>query len=172
MHGIFWGKMGIKAVVFSLIMYAANTVSATPDESKGLLPPVKPSKTYLNLSKVLLLEKSDVTIKDKENKVKAVFTITNDSKENVTDVEIVCIFVDQAQKEQERETWIVHDTVKAQTTGISTMTKNKAISKNAIGTQCQIVDVKIVKTPPIAAPQGEEKESKGDASKAATKGNP
>lgn len=148
MNGIFLGKIGISAVVIGVIMSTASAFCATPDGSKAVLSPVKPSKTYLKLSNDIVLKKSDVTIMDKKKLVKAVFTIANNSKVNVKDIKIVCTFVDKNQKELDRETWVVLDTVRTQTSGLSTMTSEKVISKDAIGTQCQIVDVKIVKTQP------------------------
>jgi len=157
MNGIFLGKIGIQAVVLAIGMVAVNTFGATPNVSKGALPPVKPSKTYLKLEKEIVLDQSEVIVLDKEKKVRAVFAINNSSKVDVKDVEIVCVFVDKANGERDREKWVVKDTVKAQKVGISTQTIEKTVSNEAIGTQCQIVDVKIVTTPKDSIPHAETK---------------
>jgi hypothetical protein len=155
MNGKFWGNVGLSAVILCLVAFAVNKISASSSGVAGvLLPEVKASASAEELLHSVALVRSAVKIQKGTQMVDASFSIENTGGHDIKNISILCTLFDISGKEQGRDKWIVFDTVKSQGQGMFAFLDRKFISDSVVRSQCEIVDMQIVKAPLITVHRG------------------
>jgi hypothetical protein len=154
MDGKFIGKIAISAVIFGLGAFVFQTFHDTPDVASLLLPPMQPTVTAEKFADAVILTGSEVAVQQEGHMARAGFAISNDSNQDVKNIEILCILMDDTGTEQGRDKWVIYDTVKAHSDEVFTYTTKMYVSDLATSSQCQIVDVEEATAPLIAVHRG------------------
>ena len=155
MNGKFWGNVGLSAVIFCLIAFAVNKINASSSGIAGvLLPEITVSDSAEELLHSVALVRSAVKIQQGTQMVDASFAIANKGGHDIKNISILCTLFDAGGKEQGRDKWIVFDTVKSHGQGMFTFFDKKFISDSVVRSECQIVDMQIVKAPLITVHRG------------------
>jgi len=154
MDGKFMGKIAISAVIFGVGAFVFQTFQDTPDMTSLLLPPVQPTVTAEKFADTVLLTGSEVAVQQEGHMARAGFAISNDSNQDVKNIEILCVLLDDTGTERGRDKWVIYDTVKAHSDEIFTYTTKMYVSDLATSSQCQIVDMEEATAPLIAVHRG------------------
>ena len=155
MNGKFWGNIGLSAVILCLVAFAVTKFTASSSGIAGvLLPEVTVSDSAEELLHSVSLVRSAVKIQQGTQMVDASFAIANKGGHDIKNVSILCTLFDAGGREQGRDKWVVFDTVKAQGQGMFTFLDKKFISNSVVRSECQIVDMQLVKAPLITVHRG------------------
>ncbi len=155
MNGKFLGNVGLSVVLFCLIAFAVNKISASSSGIAGiLLPEVTVTDSAEDLLHSVALVRSAVKIEKGMHRVDASFSIANKGGHDIKNVSILCVLFDSSGKEQGRDKWIVFDTVKSHGQGMFTFADKKFISDSVVRSECQIVDMQLAKAPLITVHRG------------------
>lgn len=177
MNGKFWGNIGLGAVIVCLVAFAVTKISASSGVEGLFLPEVKVSDSTAELLHSVELVRSSVRVPQTGHIVNASFAIENRGKHDIKNISILCTLFNAAGKEQGRDKWIVFDTVKTQEHGMFTFSNKKFVSNSAVRSECQIVDLEVVKAPLFTVHRGsagraaEAGASHGDAAQQAGHGS-
>jgi len=154
MDGKFIGKIAISAVIFGLGAFVFQTFRDAPDATSLLLPPVQPTIIAEKLANTVVLTDSEVAVQQEGHMARAGFAISNDSNQDIKNIEILCVLLDDTGAEQGRDKWVIYDTVKAHSDEVFSYTTKMFVSDRATSTQCQIVDMEEATAPLIAVHRG------------------
>lgn len=163
MNEKFWGNIGLGAVIVCLVAFAVTKISASSGVEGLFLPEVKVSDSTAELLHSVELVRSSVKVPQTGHIVNASFAIENRGEHDIKNISILCTLFNAAGKEQGRDKWIVFKTVKSQDHGMFTFSDKKFVSNSAVRSECQIVDLEVVKAPLFAVHRG----SAGNAAGAA-----
>ena len=154
MNGKFWGNIVVGAVLVGLFAFAVTKISASSGVDSLLLPKIKVSDTTAKLLPSVELVRSAVILPKSGHKVEAAFAIENRGGHDVKNISVLCTLFDVKGKEQGRDKWIVFDTVKAQGHGMFTFSDKRFISKSAVRSECQIVNLEVATATLITVNRG------------------
>ena len=155
MNGKFLGNIGLSVVILCLVAFAVTKISASSSGVSGvLLPEITASDSAEELLHSVSLVRSAVKIQQGTQMVDASFAIANKGDHDIKNVSILCTLFDAGGREQGRDKWVVFDTVKAQGKGMFTFFDKKFISNSVVRSECQIVDMQLVKAPLITVHRG------------------
>ncbi|MBU1138373.1 MAG: hypothetical protein KKD01_07445 [Proteobacteria bacterium] len=149
MNGKFLGNVGLSVVLLGLVTLAVVKVSASSGVQGLFLPEIKVSDSTEALLRSVTLARSAVKVQAENHQVDSSFAIENKGGDDIKNVTILCTLYDSHNKEQGRDKWVVYDTVKSQGYGDFTFSDKRFISDSVVRSDCQIVDLQVVKAPLI-----------------------
>lgn len=154
MNRKFWGNVGFGAVIVCLVAFAVTKISASSGVEGLFLPEVKVSDSTAELLHSVELARSSIDVPQSGHIVNASFAIENRGEHDIKNISILCTLFNTTGKEQGRDKWIVFDTVKSQGFGIFTFSDKKFVSNSVVRSECQIVDLEVVKAPRFSVHRG------------------
>jgi len=154
MNRKFWGNIGLGAVIVCLVAFAVTKISASSGVESLFLSKVKVSDATAELLHSVELVRSSVNVPQSGHIVDASFAIENRGEHDIKNISILCTLFNTTGKEQGRDKWIVYDTVKSQDHGMFTFSNKKFVSNSAVRSECQIVDLEVVKAPRFTVHHG------------------
>lgn len=114
--------------------------------SKGLLvEEYQPSKEAVSFLKDVKLIQPDFE-KKTSRQVNAIFSIQNNSDQDLKNITVLCDFFDEETKHNNREKWILHKTFLAGTEERVTTVSERYLDINA-PVECRVADLEPVKKP-------------------------
>ncbi len=149
MNGKFLGNIGLSIVLLGLVSFAVVKVSASSGVQDLLLPEVTVSESTETLLQSVALVRSAVKVQPASLQVDSSFAIENKGGHDIKNVAILCTLFDSQNREQGRDKWVVYDTVKSQGHGVFTFSDKRYIRDSVVRSDCQIVDLQVVKPPII-----------------------
>lgn len=154
MNGKFLGNIGLSVVLLGLLAFAVAKVSASSGVQGLFLPEIKVSESTEALLQSVTLLRSAVKVQAENHQVDSSFAIENKGGHDIKNVAILCTLFDSQNREQGRDKWVVYDTVKSQGHGVFSFSDKRFISDSVVRSDCQIVDLQVVKAPLITVHRG------------------